>query len=110
LTSISLGTGSIGGIFAPGLFIGLTIGYGYANLFEQLGLSIGDHRTYAVAGMAAMFSGFAIAPLTSTLMIVELTGQYNLIFPVLLACLITSTISELIIKDSIYHKGLNELL
>lgn len=110
LTAISLGSGALGGIFAPGLFIGLTMGLAYGKILDWMHLPIGDVKTYAMAGMAAMYAGFAIAPLSSTLMIAELTGQYKLIFPLLLATLISSSISEMFIRESIYHKGLKDLI
>lgn len=110
LTAITIGSGGIGGIFAPGLFIGLTSGLAVSKVFVLLNMPVIDIKTYAVAGMAAMFSGFAIAPLSGTLMIVELTGQYNLLFPILICALISSKFNETFIKDSVYHKNLNDLL
>ncbi len=110
LTSITIGTGGIGGIFTPGLMIGLTFGLALSKTFINLGLPLLDVNTYALAGMAAMFAGFAIAPLSAALMIVEMTNQYNLLFPILISSLIASKISEIIVHDSIYHQNLDSLL
>jgi CIC family chloride channel protein len=63
-----------------------------------------------MAGMAAMFAGFGNAPLAAALMIVELTGQYNLLFPMLICSLIASKIAEFVMHESIYHQNLNSLL
>lgn len=106
LTSITIGTGYMGGIFAPGLFIGLSSGLAVATALTQLGFPVADIKTYALAGMASMYAGFAIAPLSATLLIVEVTGQYNLLFPMLLSALIASKFSEFTLQDSIYHRKL----
>jgi CIC family chloride channel protein len=97
-------------IFTPGLMIGLTFGLALSKTFIHLGLPLLDVNTYALAGMAAMFAGFAIAPLSAALMIVEMTNQYNLLFPILISSLIASKISEIIVHDSIYHQNLDSLL
>lgn len=110
LTAITLGSGGIGGIFAPGLFIGMCAGLALSKTFLLFNLPVLDINTYAIAGMASMFAGFAIAPLSGALMVVELSNQYNLLFPILISTLITSKISEVIVHESIYHKGLNDLL
>ncbi len=110
LTSITIGSGGIGGIFAPGLFIGVCAGLALSKIFLVFNLPVLDINTYAIAGMASMFAGFAIAPLSGALMVVELTNQYNLLFPILVSTLITSKISEIIVHDSIYHKNLEDLL
>ena len=110
LTGISLGSGAIGGIFAPGLVIGLTFGLGLSKVFLFFGLPLLDLNTYAMAGMAAMFAGFGNAPLSASLMIVELTGQYNLLFPMLICSLISSKIAEFFMHDSIYHQNLELLM
>ncbi|MCH4889467.1 chloride channel protein [Acidaminobacter sp. JC074] len=110
LTGISLGSGAIGGIFAPGLVIGLTFGLGLSKVFVLLGLPLLDVNTYAMAGMAAIFAGFGNAPLSASLMVVELTGQYNLLFPMLVCSLISSKIAEFFMHDSIYHQNLELLM
>lgn len=110
LTSITIGSGGFGGIFAPGLVIGLTFGLGLSKIFVLFGLPLLDLNTYAMAGMAAMFAGFGNAPLAAALMIVELTGQYNLLFPMLICSLIASKIAEFVMHESIYHQNLNSLL
>lgn len=108
LTAISLGSGAFGGIFAPGLFIGFVSGLAIANILAVY--FVIDIKTYALAGMAAMYAGFAIAPLSAAIMVVELTGQYNLLFPILISTLIASKTSESLIGESIYHQNLKDLL
>lgn len=60
-------------------------------------------------GMAAMFSGFANAPLTATVMILEITDNYELILPILLATTVSSITAELFYKETIYSVALNQL-
>lgn len=110
LTSITIASGGFGGIFTPGLMIGLTFGLALSHTMAFLGFPILDSNTYALAGMAAMYSGFAIAPLSAALMIVELTGQYTLIFPILICTLVSSKVTEMTIHESIYHQDLKHLL
>lgn len=110
LTAVSVGSGSMGGIFTPGLFIGAASGLVIGKTLKLFGFGILNTQTYAIAGMAAMFSGFAIAPLSGALLVIEITGQYNLIFPILVATLSSSMLTELLLKESIYHHNLNDLL
>lgn len=107
LTAVSLGSGAFGGIFAPGLFIGFVSGLAIAHIYS-LFLTV-DVNTYALAGMASMYAGFALAPLSGAIMIVELTGQYNLLFPMLITTLIASKTSEIFIHESIYHQNAKDL-
>jgi len=107
LTSITLASGGLGGLFAPGLYIGFSFGM-VVSYFHPLGYS--SPMVLGYVCMAAMFSGFALAPLTAAFMIVEFTGQYQLALPTLIACLAASTLSEILIKESIYHINLNRLI
>jgi len=109
-TGISLGSGALGGSFTPGLFIGAAAGSFLGRVLE-LGFNIPvfSYGTYAVVGMAAMFSGFANAPLTATVMILEITDNYELILPILLATTVSSITAELFYKETIYSVALNQL-
>ncbi len=103
LTGITLGAGGVGGVFSPGLFIGAASGYIVGMGIDILPFSsISGPDTYAVVGMAAMFAGFANAPLSATLLAVELTGQEGLILPFLITTVVASVVTEAIQKDSIY--------
>ncbi len=92
-TSITLGTGGSGGVFAPSLFIGGMLGgaYGYImnNLFPDITAGYG---AYALAGMAALFSGVSRATLTSMIILFEMTRDYEIILPTLLSCVVSDTI------------------
>lgn len=85
-TASSYGSGGAGGIFAPTLFMGATLGGAVGGLdhlvLHHTGEDIGP---FALVGMGAMFSGTIRAPMTSVLIIVEMTGGYSLILPLMIA-------------------------
>jgi CIC family chloride channel protein len=85
-TVFSYASGGAGGIFAPALFIGGTLGgaFGYLDVvvFHHSMDSIGS---FALVGMGAVFAGIIRAPITSVLIIFEMTGSYGLILPLMIA-------------------------
>jgi CIC family chloride channel protein len=102
-TSSTNGTGGVGGIFAPALFIGGVNGYFVAGILNKfVNLNIPDNR-FVLAGMAGTMAGVMHAPLTAIFLIAEITGGYDLLIPLI----ITSTISYITIRGferhSIYH-------
>ncbi len=103
-TSLTLGSGSSGGIFAPSLFIGSMIGIGFGGLF-QLAFPVLIHSTYTygLAGMAALFAGAAQAPLNVIFMIPEMSNNYRLIPPIMLASFASFFVAWILMKgESIY--------
>jgi chloride channel protein, CIC family len=89
-TVFSYGSGGAGGIFAPALFIGGMVGgvTGYldVSLFHHAPVEIG---AFALVGMGAVFAGIIRAPITSVLIIIEMTGAYSLILPLMIANMTT---------------------
>lgn len=86
-TAITLGSGGAGGAFAPGFVIGAFLGGGYGTLMGQLFPAItGEVGGYALVGLGAMLASFTLAPLTATLLLFELTRDYAVILPTMLAC------------------------
>ena len=85
-TAFSYGSGGAGGIFAPSLFMGAMLGGigGYADhlAFGHVG---GELGAFALVGMGAVFAGVVRAPITSVLIIFEMTGGYGLVLPLMLA-------------------------
>ena len=85
-TVCSYSSGGAGGIFAPALFIGGmlggAVGYGDVTLLHHSSDSIG---AFALVGMGAVFAGIIRAPMTSVLIIFEMTGGYGLILPLMIA-------------------------
>jgi len=102
-TSLSIGIGGSGGIFAPSLFIGVTSGYAYGDIVGHIfGASAGQPALYAVVAMGAVFTSAARAPLTSLASVVEMTGDFSLTLPVMLAVAIASTSSRALSYGTIY--------
>jgi len=98
-TSVTTGSGGVGGIFAPSLFIGGFAGYFLAMIINLLPFINVSESNFALVGMAGMMSGVMFAPLTGIFLIAEITGGYQLLTPLI----ITSTISYLTIKYFIPH-------
>lgn len=99
-TAVTLGSGGIGGGFMPGIFIGCATGGAFSlalgNVYNM------DYYTYAYLGMAGMFSGFGCAPLSATLLAVEIMGNNELVIPIFLVCIISSVVTESIMKQNLY--------
>ncbi|MHB1023861.1 MAG: chloride channel protein [Acidobacteriaceae bacterium] len=94
-TTISFSSGTPGGMFAPTLFTGAMLGAAVGSvekiLLPHLTGSIGS---YALVGMGVLFAGFLRAPLTSVFMVLEVSGNYSIILPVILANTIAYLISR----------------
>jgi CIC family chloride channel protein len=102
-TILTLGSGGSGGIFAPSLFMGAMLGETFGQLAGQLFPSItAPPGAYAMVGMAAFFTGAAHAPVTAILILFELTGNYQIILPLMLATVTSTLISRGISEESIY--------
>src|SRR5437764_8189689 len=94
-TTLSFSSGTPGGMFAPTLFIGAMLGGAVGGverlLFPHLTGSIG---TYALVGMGVLFAGFLRVPMTSVFMVLEVSGNYSIIVPVILANTLAYLISR----------------
>lgn len=102
-TSLTLGSGNSGGVFAPSLFVGAMLGGMVGTVAHQLwpGVAV-DPGAYAIVGMAAVFAGAARAPITAVLIVFEMSGDYQLILPLMLATVLATLMAELLFTDSIY--------
>ncbi|MBU8910185.1 MAG: chloride channel protein [Desulfobacterales bacterium] len=109
-TSMTLGWGGSGGIFAPCLLIGSLTGIVFHKalffLFPTIGCA--SEGAYALLGMAGIISGVMQAPLTGIFLIVEITGGYETILPLIVVSSISSTMSHYIEPASFYFKELIE--
>jgi CIC family chloride channel protein len=102
-TSLSIGIGGSGGVFAPSLFIGVTSGYAFGAIADHVfGPGAGQPALYAVVAMGAVFTSAARAPLTSLASVVEMSGDFSLTLPVMLAVAIASTLSRALSYGTIY--------
>ncbi len=86
-TACSIGSGAVGGAFTPTLFVGAALGALFGDAVHSLfPASTAPENAYAVVGMGAMLAGTTYAPLMSILMVFELTGDYQIVLPLMLAC------------------------
>ncbi|HWD69252.1 MAG TPA: chloride channel protein [Solirubrobacteraceae bacterium] len=102
-TSLTLWIGGSGGVFAPSLFIGATVGTAFGIVAHHLfGSAIGPVALYGVIGMGGVFAGAAQAPLTAIASVAEMTGNFTLTLPIMLACGIAVQIARQLTHGSIY--------
>ncbi|WP_407646529.1 chloride channel protein [Actinomyces haliotis] len=103
-TSVTLGLGFTGGVFAPSLFIGGTLGAFFGELV------VPGHpnaaAVFGVIGMGAVFSGSARAPITGVVLIIEMTGQYSLLMPLMLSTVLATFASRFLTRTTIYTEEL----
>jgi len=102
-TSMTLGSGNSGGVFAPSLFTGAMLGGAMGHLFGYFFPSISGHEgAFALVGMAALFSATARAPLTAMLIVFEMSNDYFMILPLMVAGVTASYFSQWLHPESIY--------
>ena len=102
-TSLTIGIGGSGGVFAPSLFIGAMLGAAFGDLVHTVAPhASGSLGAYALVGMGAVFAGAARAPITAVIILFELTGEYTIILPLMLAIVLATEVSHWLSRDSIY--------
>lgn len=102
-TSFTLGSGGSGGIFAPSLFMGAMFGGIFGEVANRLFPGItAPSGAYALVGMAAVFSAAARAPITSIIILFEMTRDYAIILPLMLAVVVGTLIAYRLSPESIY--------
>ncbi len=108
-TSFTLGSGNSGGVFAPSLFIGAMFGGAMGQLFALWfpGIS-GPPGAYALVGMAAVFSATARAPLTAMLIVFEMSNDYLIILPLMVAGVTACYFAQWLHPESIYTLKLSK--
>ncbi|WP_175914412.1 chloride channel protein [Burkholderia metallica] len=102
-TSISLGSGSSGGVFSPSLFIGAALGAAFAA-FVQAVLPVApvSAPAFAMVGMGAMVGGGTGAAMTAVAMIFEMTRDYDIVLPMIIAVAVSLATRRLLCRESIY--------
>lgn len=102
-TSLTMWVGGSGGVFAPSLFMGAMLGSAYGavmhHLMPDLAAAAG---AYGLVGMGAVFASSARAPITAVLIIFELTGDYRIILPLMIAIIVATALSNTLTHDTIY--------
>ena len=102
-TSLTLGAGASGGVFAPALFTGAMLGGAYGTVANMLFPGIvASSGAYAMVGMAAVFAGAARAPVTAILILFEMTQDYHIVLPLMFATVISTLIAQWLEPESIY--------
>lgn len=106
-TSITLGSGGMGGVFAPSLFIGAMLGTAFGTGAHWLAPELtATPETYAVVAMGAVAGAVMQAPLTNILMLFELTNDYTLILPIMISCIVAAYSFRAFTPYSIYVQKL----
>jgi CIC family chloride channel protein len=102
-TSLTMAIGGSGGVFAPSLFIGAMLGSAFGTgAHDLLPAATAGAGAYGLVGMAAVFAAAGRAPITAVLIVFELTDDYSIILPLMLAVVVATGISKLLSEDSIY--------
>jgi CIC family chloride channel protein len=103
-TTISFSSGTPGGMFAPTLFIGAMLGASIGTFekifFPAFPISVGS---YALVGMGVLFAAFLRVPLTSVFMVLEVSGNYSIVLPVILANTIAYLVSRSLQPSPIFE-------
>ncbi len=102
-TGLTIGSGGNGGTFAPSLFTGAMLGGCFGQIVNYFFPAISaPPGAYALVGMGAVVAGTTHASLTALIMVFEMTGNYQIILPLMLAIIISTTLSKLFLKGSLY--------
>lgn len=102
-TSLTLSIGGSGGVFAPSLFLGAMLGSAFGQAAHGLLPSLtAPGGAYGIVGMGAVFAAASGAPATAVLIIFELTGDYTIILPLMVAVVVASAAARLLSADTIY--------
>lgn len=102
-TSLSLGSGSSGGIFSPSLFMGATIGGAFAAALSMIHLPFQVNiPAFAMVGMGAMVGGGTGAVMTAVTMIFEMTRDYDIVLPMIVAVAVSVGVRRLLSRENIY--------
>jgi CIC family chloride channel protein len=102
-TSITIGAGGSGGIFAPSLFLGAMAGGFFGTVAHHLFPGItASPGAYSIVGMGAVVAATTHGPLSAMLILFEMTGDYKIILPLMLSCIIAAIAAGQLLRDSIY--------
>ena len=107
-TSGSVASGVPGGIFTPMLLMGAALGSGWSHLFGPAGAPAPEAGRYALIGMAATTAASIHAPLTAAVMIFELSGDYPIALPLIVAAVVSTVVSRALGSESVYETELRK--
>ncbi len=100
--SLTFGSGGVGGIFAPTLFMGVNTGYLFAMLSNHFGFRQLPENNFALIGMSGLISGVLHAPLTGIFLIADITGGYSLFLPLMIVGAISYVTVKSFESNSVY--------
>jgi len=112
-TSVSIGSGGSGGVFAPSLFIGAVLGGFFGQLLHAIMPGIVPNAEgYAICGMGAVFAGACRAPVTAVLILFEMTADYRVIVPLMASVVVSTLLAERLMREDVYtiklvRRGIN---
>jgi CIC family chloride channel protein len=108
LVPLILNSGGFGGTFAPALFIGACLGYLFSYFTTLMTGIPTDPTTFILVGMGASLAGINSIPITSILMIFEMSREYTIMLPLMLGVIVSSTIVQIVNKGSVHQKLLEK--
>jgi len=108
-TSLTLGSGAPGGVFAPCLVLGALLGSAFHRATQAIApadLGVGSAQSYALVGMAGLVAGVMQAPLTGIILVMEVTGGYDAILPLMIVSVLSLLVARRFDRYGIYTKEL----
>ena len=107
LTPLAVGSGTVGGVFTPTLFLGAMLGQAFGATVRTALPGLGaSPAVYALAGMGALLAGTTHAPLTSVVMVFEMTLDYGVVVPLLVGAAVASVVARRLSPTSVYTEAL----
>jgi len=100
--SLTIGSGGSGGVFAPSLFLGATLGGAVGTVVNNWFPNAAPAGAYALVGMGAVVSAATHAPITAIMILFELTTDYQIILPLMISCIVGTLVMSRLHEDSIY--------
>lgn len=108
VTPLAVGSGTVGGVFTPTLFLGAMLGQAFGTSIRAVAPGVGlDPAAFALVGMSTLLAGTTHAPLTSAVLVFEMTLDYNAIVPLLVGSAIASQVASLLNTESVYTEALH---
>ncbi len=106
-TLATVGSGAVGGVFTPTLFLGASLGAAFGLSLHELGLGLNlPIAVFAVVGMGSMLSATTRSPLLAMIMIFEISLDYSLMPPLMLGCVVSSLAAGRFVTESVYTEPL----
>jgi CIC family chloride channel protein len=105
-TLASVGSGTVGGVFTPTLFLGAALGSLFGSSLSALELTVLPTGAFAMVGMGSVLAGTTHAPLLAMIMIFEISLNYSIMPPLMLACALSTLVSRGLHPDSVYTEPL----